>query len=211
MHGKHLLGISIFAFSLSGCAIWDAGYTENKPVARWQVPETDRIPITYSITLKSDRSDAFASPEHKELMHKIEKSLLETGLFTTVSYESGRGADSYHLAFDFHQAGMKVEDSMAVGLLAGYSLCLIPTGEVLTFDGSAVLSLQGTPIYSTAKAEDVQCLIWLPLAPAGIFLNAWTAWHMVELGTVNALVNDIANFHRQKFLSNADIRMIDER
>lgn len=96
---------------------------------------------------------------------------------------------------------MTVDDSMAVGLLAGYTFLLVPTVEVITFDVSAVLSLNGKPIYSTAKAEEIRCLVWLPLAPTGLFMNSWTAWHYAELGTVNALVNDIATYHKRHFLN----------
>ena len=124
-----------------------------------------------------------------------------TGLFSEVSYGKGDVNDSYHVSFLFRQAGMPVEDSREVGFLAGYTLLLVPTGELLTFDGSAVLSLKGKPIYATAKAEELRCLVWLPMAPVGIFMNSWAAWHYAEQGIVNALVNDIAAYHKRHFLN----------
>ena len=147
-----------------------------------------------------DRNDIIAGPETQELRDKIDVALRGTGLFSEVSYGRGDADDSYHVSFIFKQSGVTVEDSMAVGFLSGYTLLLMPTGEVLTFDGSATLSLKGNPIYTTVKAEELRCLIWLPLAPAGLFMNSWAVWHYAEQGTVNALVNDIAEYHRKHFL-----------
>lgn len=196
---------------LSGCAIWDAGYTENKPVTSYRVSDADRVPITYSVSMKSERSDVFALPDQKGLCNKIENALRETGMFSEIQYGAKRGTDSYHIEFSFHQAGTSVEDSIAIGLLAGYTFLLVPTGEVFTFDGTAVLSLQGKPIYSSAKAEEIRCLIWLPMAPLGLFMNSWTVWHFLEKGSINALCESIAEEHKRRFLNNADIAVIEKK
>ncbi len=208
--------ISVIAITMTftGCIMWDAGYTDNNPVIETQITIDERIPISYDVILELDRSDIIAAPEIQELKDKIEVALKTTGLFSEVSYGKGDVNDSYHASFLFRQAGMSVEDSMAVGLLAGYTLLLVPTGELLTFDGSAILSLKGKPIYTTAKAEELRCLIWLPMAPAGIFMNSWAVWHYAEQGTVNALVNDIATYHRSVFLNTVTVtaanRMFDQ-
>ena len=200
MKSRFIFGAAI-AMICSGCMIWDAGYTENKPVVETQISFDEKVPISYDIVLELERDDLFAKPEFQELRDKIERGLMGTGLFPEISYDKGNGNDSYHVSFLFRQSGMTVDDSMAVGLLAGYTFLLVPTVEVATFDVSAVLSLNGKPIYSTAKAEEIRCLIWLPLAPIGLFMNSWTAWHYAELGTINALVNDIATYHNRHFLN----------
>ena len=200
MESKFILGATI-AMICSGCIIWDAGYTENNPVVETLIPFDEKVPISYDLALELERGDIFAAPEIQELRDKIERGLKGTGLFPEISYGKGNTNDSYHVSFLFRQSGMTVDDSMAVGLLAGYTFLLVPTVEVITFDVSAVLSLNGKPIYSTAKAEEIRCLIWLPLAPTGLFMNSWTAWHYAELGTVNALVNDIATYHKRHFLN----------
>lgn len=188
---------------LSGCSIWDAGYTENKPITRFSVANINKCPITYSVSLISERGDVFALPDIKSLRTNIEKALGNTGMFSEIHYGPSGGDDSYHVEFAFHQGGMNKEQSMAVGFLAGYTLLLIPTGEVITFDGTAVLSIKGRPIYSVAKAEEVRCLIWLPMAPVGLFMNSWTIWHFAEKGTVNALCEAIAQEHKKRFFGNA--------
>ena len=199
-----------FLLFCRGCIMWDAGYTSNKPIDKYAMSASEKIPISYSVSLDLARTDIIAAPDVKELTQKIESALRETDLFSEISYGKKDGKDSYHIEFTFRQAGMSVADSMAVGLLAGYSLLLIPTCELLTFDGTAVLTLQGTPIYSTAKPEELRCLIWLPMAPFGVFMNAWTVWHYAEKGTVNALVNDIADFHKRRFLKDVDVKVIKE-
>ena len=195
-----LMYISCLLLLVTGCIVWDAGYTDNVPVARCKIDVGERIPITYSVSLKMERSDVIAAPDWKGLKDKIGKALKDTGLFSEVTYTQADDRTSYHIAFDFRQSGMSESDSMAVGLLAGCTLLLVPTGEVLTFDSMARLSLQGVPIYSTGKPEEIRCLICLPMAPAGIFMNSWAVWHFLENGSINSMVNDIVQFHRKRFL-----------
>ena len=195
---------------VSGCAIWDAGYTENKPVRRNSVPSVDKVPITYSVSMKSERGDVIALPDIESLRKNIQRALKETGMFSEIHYGAKGGADSYHIEFSFHQGGTSIEDSMAAGIVAGYTLLLLPVWEVITFDGSAVLSLQGKPIYSTAKAEEMRCVIWLPLAPVGLFMNSWSVWYFLEKGSVNALCDVIAQEHKKRFLKDSNVVEINE-
>jgi hypothetical protein len=191
--------------TVSGCAIWDAGYTENKVVSRYSVASVDKVPITYNVSIRSERGDVIALPDVESLRKNIERALKETGMFSEIHYGAKGGVDSYHIEFSFHQGGTSIEDAMAAGIVAGYTLLLFPVWEVITFDGSAVLSLQGKPIYSTAKAEEARCVVWLPLAPIGIFMNSWSVWHYLEKGSVNALCDAIAQEHKKRFLKDSDV------
>jgi hypothetical protein len=210
MLSKILFVVLVLLF-VSGCAIWDAGYTENKPVRRYRVSSIDKVPITYSVSMKSERGDVIALPDIESLRKNVERALKDTGMFSEIHYGTKGGADSYHIEFSFHQGGISIEDSMAVGLLAGYTFLLVPVGEVFTFDGSAVLSLQGKPIYSTAKAEEMRCVIWLPLAPIGVFMNSWSVWYYLEKGSVNALCEAIAQEHKRRFLKDSNVVEIKEK
>lgn len=203
-----LFSIVVLVVAVSGCVFWDAGYTENKPVRMYSVPLVDKLPITYSVSMKSERGDVIALPDIKSLRKNIERALKESGMFSEIHYGGKDGTDSYHIEFSFHQGGTSIEDSMAAGIIAGYTLLLIPVWEVITFDGSAVLSLQGKPIYSTAKAEEMRCVIWLPLAPAGLFMNSWSAWHFLENGLVNALCEAISQEHKRRFLKDSKVTEI---
>lgn len=210
MLSKIILAV-LALLSVSGCAIWDAGYTENKPVGHYSVPSVDKVPITYNVSMKSERDDVIALPDIESLRKNIERALKETGMFSEIHYGAKGGADSYHIEFSFHQGGTSIEDSMAAGIVAGYTLLLLPVWEVVTFDGSAVLSLQGKPIYSTAKAEEMRCVVWLPLAPVGIFMNSWSVWHYLEKGSVNALCEAIAQEHKKRFLKDSNVVEIKEK
>ena len=76
-----LMYISCFSFLLTGCIVWDAGYTDNVPVERYEIDVGERIPITYSVSLKMERSDIIAAPDWKSLKDKIGKALKDSGLF----------------------------------------------------------------------------------------------------------------------------------
>ncbi len=204
--------LPFLALVMTGCVLWDAGYTENKPVSMYFVPQEDKVPISYSVSVEIERDDddEVAFPTWSGLREKIEEALRATGMFSEVAYAAKMGDDSYHIEFAFRQSGTSVDAAQKIGILAAYTFLLVPTGEVLTFDGSAVLSIKGKPIYSTAKAEELRRLIWLPMAPAGIFMNDWVVWHFAEKGTVNALCEEIAQEHRRRFLQNTKITKIVE-
>jgi len=193
---------------LSGCIVWDAGYTENKPVANFGVACADRCPVTYSVSLEFGWNDFIAAPDLQGLSKKIESALYNTGLFSSVAYGEKGGEDSYHVEFAFKQAGLRDENTAGWAFLCGYSLLTIPFVETATFDGTATLSIKGNDIYSVVKAEELRQLVWLPMVPFGLFFNIWSAWHYVETGEVNALVNDIADFHRQRFLKDVDVQIM---
>lgn len=203
--------IGLLLTFVSGCAIWDAGYTENKPVRRYSVSSVDKVPITYNVSMQSERKDVIVLPDIKSLRANIERALNETGMFSEIHYGAKGGADSYHIEFLFHQGGTSIEDSTAAGLVAGYTLLLFPVWEIITFDGSAVLSIQGKPIYSTAKAEESRCVVWLPLAPIGVFMNSWSVWHYLEKGSVNALCEAIVQEHKRRFLKDSNVVEIKEK
>ena len=125
--------------TVSGCAIWDAGYTENKVVSRYSVASVDKVPITYNVSIRSERGDVIALPDVESLRKNIERALKETDMFSEIHYGVKGGVDSYHIEFSFHQGGTSIEDAMAAEIVAGYTLLLFPVWEVITFDGSAVL------------------------------------------------------------------------
>lgn len=199
MLSKRLLMIA-FSVLFSGCICWDAGYTENKSVSKYEISSNDKFPITYSVDISVERGDDFVSLDIKSLREKIESALWATGMFSEVQYGDKGGMSSYHIEFSFRQSGMSEDDSLGLACLAGYTLFLIPVCDICTLDGSAVLSIQGNPIYSTAKAEEVRCLIWLPMAPIGLFMNAWSVWNYAEKGIVNALCESIAQEHKRRFV-----------
>ena len=208
MHSRVLM--IVLALFCYGCVEWDAGYTENRNIDRYLTAVDNQIPLTYSIQYVRSRFDEPGMPDDKCLREKLESALIGTGLFSEVSYGDKGGEDSYHIEFHFRQDGMTIDQSVGLGLALGCTLVLVPMCEVFTLDGSAILFLQGKPIYSTAKAEEFRRLWWLPVLPAGIILNPWSVWNCIEHGNVNALVNDISVFHNERFLKDVDVEIIKE-
>lgn len=190
----------VICFVLSGCIVWDADYTPNWPVTQYSVSEYSKVPITYSMHFGYSHSDLIGLPSEKELQEKVETALQATGLFSMIQCTNEIDRDGYHVDFLFFQGGMNWLESDLLGRFLGATFCLIPCVEVFTFDGSAYLYLQGKSIYSTAKAEEQRTLFWLPLAPVGLIMNDWRAWNNIVEGTVNALVEDIAEVHQKRFL-----------
>jgi hypothetical protein len=76
-----ILFAALALLTVSGCVIWDAGYTENKPVRRYRVSSIDKVPITYSVSMKSERDDVCALPDIESLRKNIECALKATGMF----------------------------------------------------------------------------------------------------------------------------------
>ena len=48
---------------MSGCAVWDAGRTDNAPVSVYQASVDEKIPITYSVSMECERNDIIAMPD----------------------------------------------------------------------------------------------------------------------------------------------------
>lgn len=209
MHAKKVLFIVLPLMGFcGGCICWDAGYTSNTSIVKHMIDVNEKLPITYKVLCSKNIFDEPGMPDTKELQRKVESALLATGLFSEVTPSENPGANSYHVEICFHQGGMTEDQSAAAGYLLGCSLVLIPGMELFTFDGTAVLYLQGKPIYSTIKAEEYRRLWWLPTLPLSVFLNPWSIWNSIEYGNVNALVNDIADFHKGRFLKDVNVLVL---
>ena len=208
------LAILVLLLILHGCIVWDAGYTDNRPIPINQISADEKVPITYSVSFEVERPDIIALPELSSLRAEIGAALRSTGLFSSVQ-ENDKDV-SYHAKFSFHQSGVSEGEEAAVGLLSGFTLFLVPTWETCTFDGMVELSLDGKTLHSSVKNEKMRCVIWLPLAPFGLFMNSWTAWSSIEEGNINALVNEVAECHRKNFsrerteISNFPIKQLNE-
>ena len=98
------LAILALLLILSGCIVWDAGDTDNRPITINEISSDEKVPITYSVSLNVERSDIIALPELPSLSNKIGAALRSTGLFSSVRHNDDDG--SYHAKFSFRQSGM---------------------------------------------------------------------------------------------------------
>lgn len=188
----------------SGCMMWDAGYTDNVDVIRHDVDIYDKVPITYSVNVtSSDKDNEGGYAKTFKVREVIEKALKDTGLFSDVCYGTKDGDDSYHVSFFVRFNVTPVNRMIGHVYLSELSLLLIPNGDVEPVDLSAIVYLKGVPIYSTAKAEELRYLIWLPTVPVSLFMNTWTVGRAIIEGSVNSAVNDIAREHKARFINSS--------
>ena len=200
MQSKLFYALALMLF-LSGCIAWNAEYTEKRPVARTAVRSYDRCPVSYGVTVKTERDDLNAFPDVSDLRKCIETALYETGAFSEVIYEPSAGPDSYHIQFDFHQSGMPGGRQEGWMDLSAGTFYLLPSFEVITLDVKATLSLKNKSLYSCARAEEYHRFNWTPLAIMWPIWNQWTAWTSIKHGIINAICNDIASEHCERFIS----------
>lgn len=198
---KTLLFLIPIVALLSACISVDCGYAPNVDITEHtEVTPSQRVPISFSIEeVECFRNDFFFTPTREELSEKLKEALEETQLFSEVRYLAKPEKSLYHIVFRFHISGETEGQAVLLGLTAGYTLCLIPVWEDLTFDGAAIVYLRNEPLYASGSAELMKIPIWLPFAPVGIFWNNAVGWHYTTKGVVNNLVNDVTDFHAARF------------
>ena len=205
---KKLLTVLLLAPFLSGCLLLDCGYTRNDDTAIYQTGESNKIPLTYS--LKFDQCSPldrfFGAPTITSIRTKIEKALKETGLFSEVLYDD-KGKEGYHIEFTYKDSGCSDEKYFGIILISTYTLYMFPIPINFSADLSAIVYLEGKPIWSVAHTEKCRYILCWYALPVGLFLNYWSVWSAVEKGIVRATVNDFAKEHIKRYLDPASVRL----
>ena len=192
--------ISLLLPLLSGCFLYDCGYTRNDDIGIYKTDMSNKMPISYSLKFDTSLpSDSPGSPTDKSIRTKIEESLKETGLFSEVYY-GDKEEKGYHIEFTYNDSGYDAEEAFARATLYAYTLFLIPIPEQISSDLSAVLYLEGKPIWSTAHTEKCRYIVWLGALPAGFVLNYWSVWRSIEYNIVRSTVNDLAREHIRRYI-----------
>lgn len=203
---KSLLTLLLLPF-LSGCFLYDCGYTRNDDSDIYKTEASNKMPISYS--LKFDTSlpfDSLGSPTDKSIRTKIEEVLKDTGLFSEVCY-GDKSEMGYHIDFIYNDSGYKEEEAFARALIYVYTLFLIPIPEQISSDLSAILYLEGNPIWSTAHTEKCRYIVWIGALPAGLVLNYWSVWRSIEYNLVRSTVNDLAREHTRRYLDPSSVEL----
>ena len=195
---------------LSGCFLYDCGYTRNDDTDIYKTDAANKMPISYSLKFGTSLPfDAPGSPTDKSIRTKIEEVLKDTGLFSEVYY-GDKGEKGYHIDFTYNDSGYKQEEEAARAVFCGYTLLLIPVPEQFSCDLSAVLYLEGKPIWSTAHTEKCRCVIWIGALPAGFVLNYWSVWRSIEYNIVRATVNDLTKEHIRRYLDPSSVELVNQ-
>ena len=204
---KNLILTSLFLPFLSGCFLYDCGYTRNDDTDIYKTDSSNKMPISYSLKFGTSLpSGATAAPTEKSIRTKIEEVLKDTGLFSEVYY-GDKGEKGYHIDFTYNDSGCKQEEVLARALLSVYTLLLIPIPEHISCDLSAVLYLEGKPIWSTAHTEKCRCIVWIGALPAGLVLNYWAVWRSIEYNLVCSTINDLTKEHIRRYLDPASVAL----
>ena len=204
---KKLISLLIILPVLSGCFLYDCGYTRNDDTAVYKTSAANKMPISYS--LKFDTSlppDSMGSPTAKSIRTKIDEVLKESGLFSEVTY-GDKSEKGYHIEFTYNDSGMSQEEMMGRAFLYVYTLCLFPIPENISCDLSAVVYLEGKPIWSVAHTEKCRCIVWIAGLPAGLILNYWSVWRSIEYNIIRSTVNDLTKEHIRRYLDSASVEL----
>ena len=207
---KKFILSSLFLPFLSGCFHYDCGYTRNDDTDIYKTDASNKMPISYS--LKFDTSLPFdypGSPTVKSIKTKIETTLKETELFSEVYY-GDEGEKGYHIDFTYNDSGFNREEENARAFLCGYTLLLIPVPAQFSCDLSAVLYLEGKPIWSVAHTEKCRRVIWIGALPAGLVLNYWSVWRSIEYNIVRSTVNDLTKEHIRRYLDPSSVESVNQ-
>ena len=204
---KKLFLILLLASFLSGCFLYDCGYTRDDDTAIYKLDAENKMPIPYSLKFSTSLPpDSIGSPTGKSIRTKIEESLKESGLFSEVLY-GDKTEKGYHIEFTYNDSGMTQEEMVARAFLYVYTLFLIPIPENVSCDLTAVLYLEGRPIWSAAHTEKCRCIVWIAGLPAGIILNYWSVWRSIEYNIIRSTVNDLSQEHIKRYLDPSTVKL----
>lgn len=184
--------------TLSGCLEIPMGYT----------PGTDLIisknirkyDLTFSVDYLSDGDVSIGRASQTQYIEHFKEYLQESGAFAKVSYKNFSEKSKYHVHFVTHYSCMPVNEAIATGYLMGMTFCAIPMWVNMYLDMSAILYLNGKPVYSSATSENLRCYVWIPFLPAGLIWNQWWAWTTQEKKCCRYLVNSISEYQKMKNL-----------
>ena len=185
---------------LSGCFLYDCGYTRNDDTAIYKTDASNQIPISYSLKFATCfPSDAIGTPTAKSIKAKIEESLKEAGLFSEVSY-GDKDDKGYHIEFTYNDSGFSYDETNARAFTYIYTFFMIPIPENYSADISAIAYLEGKPIWSVAHTEKCRIIVCWYALPAGLILNYWSVWRSIEYNIVRSTINDFTKEHVRRYL-----------
>ena len=200
---KRLILLALFVPSISGCFLYDCGYTRNDDTVTYKTGSANKMPISYFLKFNTSLpSDSPGSPTARSIRTKIEETLKGTGLFSEV-YAGDKDDNGYHIEFTYNDSGYDHDESLARGILCAYTLFTIPVPEQISSDLSAVLYLEGKPIWSIAHTEKCRYIVCWYALPAGLIMNYWSVWSSIEYNLVRSVVNDFTEEHTRRFLSDS--------
>ena len=203
---KNLLIALLILPLISGCFLYDCGYTRNDDTAIYKTDASNKMPISYSLRFDTcfPANDFPGTPTVKSIRTKIDEALKETGLFSEVS-NGDKDEKGYHIEFRYNDSGCYLQYEVTRALVSTITLYMIPVPANYSADLSAVLYLEGKPIWSVAHTEKCRYIVCWYALPAGLFLNFWSVWRFIEYNLVRSTVNDLTREHISRYLDSTTV------
>lgn len=193
----------------SGCLLYDCGYTPNDDTVRYRTDSSNKVPITYSLVFSTCfPSEAMGTPTSHSVMSKIDETLKACDLFSEVSYAK-RSSSGYHIEFMYRDDGYDKSKNTKLAYLYVYTLFMIPIPEDYCSDLSAVVYLEGKPIWTSSHTEKCRYVVCWYALPAGMVMNYWSVWRAIEYNLVKSVVNDFTREHVRRFMRNMKVDVDD--
>ena len=177
---------------LSGCLQIPLGYTRNVDFPTNY--KSKKYAITFSVDYLSDGDISIGRASQEKYIDWLKEDLQKSGAFSTVTYRSFTQKSNYHIHFLIHYSCMPVNEAAALGFLMGHTLCAIPMWINMYLDTSAILYLNGIPVYSPTTTEALRCYVWVPFLPFGLVWNQWWAWTTQEKKCCRFLIKEIIDY-----------------
>ncbi len=186
---------------IPGCMEIPMGYT---PDTDWQTtPRGQKYAITYSVDYLSDGDISIGRASQRQYIGWIKSAMEQSGAFSSVAYREFHSKSNYHIHFLVHYSCMPVNEAVATGYVMGSTFMAIPMWINMYLDISAIVYLNGVPVYAPCTAENIRCYVWLPFFPVGLVWNQWWAWTTQEKKCCRYLLNQIIEYQYKLAENNA--------
>ena len=193
MNKVFLLSLGVVSiFLLSGCLEMPLGHTPDVDFSENHIGK--KYSVTFSVDYLSDGDVSIGRASHEKYIAWLKEDLLKSGAFNSVSYKPFAQKSNYHIHFLIHYSCMPVNESAALGFLMGYTFFTIPMWLNMYLDCSAILYLNGVPIYSPTTTGGLRCYVWIPFLPVCLVWNQWWAWTTQEKKCYRYLINEIIKY-----------------
>ena len=159
-----------------------------------ELKKEERKDITFSLSYNSEVGDEVSQQIQKTMIDTVKNNFRESQLFNRIHYLPYNKNNKYHYHFDIKLSGPNIIQQEAAGLMAGMTLCLIPTKISYYVDITMFVFENGKEKYSITAPEEVSDVFWLPLIITSPFMNHYTS--------VSRVVNKSTNYFIQKIIEN---------
>ena len=181
-------------FIFTGCLQIPLNYTPEASLPEKNAEK--QYSITFSVDYLSDGYVSIGRASQEHYIKWLNEYLQKCGSFSSVTYKPFDQKSNYHLHFIAHYSCMPVNEAALLGFVMGYTMCTIPMMINMHLDTTAILYLNGSPIYSPATAETLRCYVWIPFLPVGMIWNQYWAWTTQETKCCRYLINEIVDYQQ---------------